>query len=239
MKKIALIFIFFLLITTHVSAYNTNLTNDEMIQLAGLTKKTGLEIDEWRVTIKENIPKEKLMEHVNTLKNSYLASYSEDKNVIKYSFGSVQKSDAVYVRYTVIIPKNEDFKAELVSVISGKNWNEEVKNEYIKLHKSIVLQYFTENSIKFSCMSTKSSDTMKSDYLVEFLKKKLKLQHITTQQDNVDRAMNKKVITGYTQLWNQKLNIMDKPMNVNIAITDTKNGKTKVTVGTPILIIEY
>lgn len=225
--------------TNQVSASNMISSQDEMTELADLTLTAGLTIDQWKVTYKENMEVDKLKYFIKQWKNSYLDSYSEDESVIKYSFRDVQKKSGIVESYIVIIPKNSNYKPELIVVISGQKWNKNIEIEYKQLQKTIFQQYFTKDAVKFTCLSTASSDTMNSVYLVELFKEKLELQYMTTQIDNVEESMNKKMIYGYTHLWKQKLNILGKPVNVNIAITNTENKETKVTVGTPILITEY
>ncbi|WP_404455830.1 YwmB family TATA-box binding protein [Virgibacillus necropolis] len=239
MRKIAFIFILILCMTNQVSAHNKLITQDEMTNLADLTIESNLEIDKWQVTFKENMPKDRLLGFIKQFKDSYIDSYSEDENIIKYTFRNVQKNAGIVENYSIVIPKNSNYKPELISVISGDNWSEAVKSRYLELQESILQQYFTNRSTKFACLTTVSDGIIKGVYLVDLLKEKLQIQHISTQTDNVEESMNKKVIYGYTPSWQQKFTILGNPVNVNIAITNTTNGETKVTVGTPILITEY
>lgn len=239
MKKIGLIVILILLVTNHVAAQNKTVSQDEMTQLADLTTEANVKVDKWQVTFKENMTKESLLSLIDEWKNSYLDSYSEDENVIKYTFRNVHKNADIVEYYTVIMPKNSNYQSELIAVLSGENWNEKVEDRYLDLQDAIYEQYFTENVTKFACLTTESNDTMKGVYLVDLLKKELQLSHITTQIDNVERSMNKKNIYGYTPLWKKNFKILGNPVNVNIAITNTTNGETKLTIGTPILITEY
>ncbi|WP_430790217.1 YwmB family TATA-box binding protein [Virgibacillus flavescens] len=239
MKKAVLILLVCFGITNHVSANNTVTKQDEMTQLASLTMDSELTVDDWQVTIKENMDKDKLMKYIKEMKNSYLDSYSEDENTIKYSFRDVQKNSGIVERYNIIIPKNSNFKPELIAVITGQNWDKDIENTYLRIQKRIIRHYFTENAVKFTCLTTASSGTISNVYLIDVLKERLDLQFITTQTDNVEKSLNKKMIYGYTNLWTQKFNILGNPVNVNIVITNTTNKESKVTIGTPILITEY
>lgn len=239
MKKIALILLLILCMTNQVSAHNNQIMQDEMTQLADLTSASDLEIDKWQVTFKESMSKDRLLELKDQWQNSYLDTYTEDDNVLKYSFRNVQKSAGIVEKYTIIIPKNNKYKPELISVISGHNWNDAVKDMYLELQKTMYKRYFSSDVTKFACLTTISNDIIKGVYFVDLLKEELQINHVTTQFDNVKKSMNKKVVYGYTPQWRQNFNILDKPVNVNIAITNTTNGESKVTVGTPILITEY
>lgn len=239
MKKIAIILILILIVANHVSAHNKTPLKDEMTQLADLTIESNLEIDNWQVTIKENMSKDELLSLKKKWKDSYLESHTENKNVIEYTFRNVQKDAGIVEYYTMLIPKNSNYQPELISVLSGETWNDTVKSRYLELHESIFRQYFTESAINFACLTTVSNDIMNGVYLVDLLKERLQLQHITTQIDNVEKSKNKRNIYGYTPLWQQNFNILDKPVNVNIAVTNTTNDESKLTIGTPILITEY
>ena len=239
MKKMALIIILILLVTNHVAAQNNVPEQDAMTRLADITIESNIEINKWQVTFKENMSKDRLLSLVERWKDSYLDTYSEDENVIKYIFRKVHKNTGIVEYYSMIIPKDKRYQPELIAVISGERWNGKIADKYLELQESIRQQYFTANATKFACLTTVSDDIMKGDRLVDLLEKKLQLLHITTQTDNVEESMNKKIIYGYTELWNQKYIILDKPVNVNIAITKTTNGETELTIGTPILIIEY
>lgn len=239
MKKTAIILLVCLGMSSQVSADNIQNDHDEMTQLADIAMESDLEVDHWQVTIKENMDKDSVLKYIKDLKNSYLDSYSEDENTIEYSFRDVQKNSGIVESYNIIIPKNSNYQPELVAVITGQNWNENIENTYLDLQKRIFRHYFTENALKFTCLTTVSSGTISNVYLVDLLKEQLNLQFITTQTDNIEKSMHKKMIYGYTDLWSQKFNILGNPVNVNIVITNTTNKETKVTIGTPILITEY
>ncbi|WP_099159408.1 YwmB family TATA-box binding protein [Virgibacillus ndiopensis] len=236
MKKTGLIFILLLLFTTRALAHTNH---DEMIDLATLVEESNLTIDEWQVTIKEQIDRNGIQYKIKQLRNSYLVSTSEDENVIKYSFSDVHKTSEVNETYKVIIPKNKSYKAEIIGVLSGEVWSNSIKKNYQKKLSLMLEQFFTQSAKKFACLTTISNDTISSDYFLNELKQKLNLQHISTQYDSIQNSMHEKIIYGYTPLWKQQITVMDKPMNVQLAVRAGKNESTKFTIGTPILITEY
>ncbi|WP_188456662.1 YwmB family TATA-box binding protein [Virgibacillus oceani] len=239
MKKAGIIFILILCCTTKALAYNAAPENDEMVDLAALALESALTVDKWQVTIKEQIDHNGIQYKIKQLKNSYLVTTSEDENVIKYSFSDAHNSGEVNESYKVIIPKNKAYQAEIVGILSGKVWNNSISKIYQQKVNSMTEQFFTQSAKKFACLTTESNDTISSDYFFNKVKQKLNLQHISTQYDSIQNSMHEKIIYGYTSLWNQQITIMDKPMNVQLAVRADKNESTKFTIGTPILITEY
>src|SRR5699024_12270572 len=75
--------------------------------------------------------------------------------------------------------------------------------------------------------------------VLNYISKELEIKHEQTQIDNHEKSALDKIIYGYTPLWSQKINIMNNPTNVQIAVTSNEKGMVNFTVGTPILINEY
>ncbi|MBP1948848.1 YwmB family TATA-box binding protein [Virgibacillus litoralis] len=238
MKKIVLMVIILLLTT---GAAVSKKQQDEMTALASTLVGSDMEVEDWEVIIKEQVSKDKvklLIEKLKT-KNSQLVTSEDDENSIKYSFGNIYKNNQFSETYNVVIPKNTKHQAQFTVVIKGSSWNKSIEKEYLKQVKSIKNDFFTDNSTKFACLTTTLSGKLGSVYFIKRMKKSLNLQNIDEQSDTVENSMLNKVVYGYTPLWDQKITIMDKPMNLQLAFKDIENGKTKLTIGTPILITEY
>ncbi|WP_106496063.1 YwmB family TATA-box binding protein [Lentibacillus sp. Marseille-P4043] len=239
MKKIVLIVVLLLILfTKSVVGYSASVT-DEMIDLASAVTESELAIDNWQVTIKEQISHEKAYDVTNKLKNGYLVSTAEDENIIKYSFSDVHKSDDLDESFKVVIPKNTNYQAEVIAVIRGDFWNESVEQAYISTKSALPDYLFSKDAERFACLTTDSSGTIKSDYFLNEFSEKLNVQQKLTQTDKLKNTSVAEILYGYTPLWDQKITIMDKSMNVQIAINKSKDEGTKFTIGTPILITEY
>ncbi|MFB4169807.1 YwmB family TATA-box binding protein [Virgibacillus sp. JSM 102003] len=239
MKKIVLMSIILLLITTGAAASPNQ--QEEMTSLAAMLTESNMEVGNWEVTMKEQMSKDKINMLLGKLeaKNSQKVTGEEDENSIKYSFGYIHKNRSFTETYNIVIPKDDKYQAQFIVVIEGKSWDKTIKKDYLIRVESIQNDFFSEDSTKFACITTTFSDKLGSVYFVKRAKEKLNLQNISEQTDTVENSLLKKVVYGYTPLWDQKVTIMDKPMNLQFAFKEIENGKTKLTVGTPILITEY
>ncbi|MGP4106149.1 YwmB family TATA-box binding protein [Virgibacillus sp. L01] len=239
MRNIVLMSIILLLITTGAAASPKQ--QEEMTALAAMLADSKMEVGDWEVTIKEQMSKDKVKMILEKLeeKNSHKDTGEEDENSIKYSFGYIHKNAKITETYNIVIPKDDMYQAQFIVVIEGKAWNESIKRDYLNIVETIQNDFFSEDSTKFACLTTTFSGKLGSVYFIKQMKEKLHLQSITEQTDSVEDSMLKKVVYGYTPLWDQKITIMDKPMNLQFAFKENENGKTKLTIGTPILITEY
>lgn len=239
MKKIVLMSIILLVITTGAAASPKQ--QEEMTALAAMLTDSNMEVGNWEVTMKEQMSKDKIKMLLGKLeaKNSQIDTGEEDENSIKYSFGYIHKNTNITETYNVVIPKDDKYQAQFNVVIEGKSWNKSIKKDYLNRVESIQDDFFSQDSTKFACLTTTLSGKIGSVYFIKRMKEKLHLQSITEQTDTVENSTLKKVVYGYTPLWDQQITIMDKPMNLQFAFKEKENGKTKLTIGTPILITEY
>ncbi|MEC5424476.1 YwmB family TATA-box binding protein [Virgibacillus sp. C22-A2] len=237
MRKMVLIILLFLVITTETVAQGA--ASDEMIDLAEFATERDLLFENWQVTWKETISREKSDDIIKDLKNSHLVTITKEKNSINYSFRNTLLSGDVSETYNVVMPKNEQHNAELIVIIEGEFWNESIKKEYLTVVESIERKYFTKSVKKFACLSVGDNGIMDSDSLLTNIIEHFNIEHINTQYDTVENSRVKKIIYGYISLWNQQISIEKVPQNVQIAIIEQELGERTYTIGTPILINEY
>lgn len=237
MKKIGLILILFLIIPTE-SMVN-GVETDEMVDLARFTEKTDISIANWHVTLKETFEQDEIKDIAAEFKNSSLVTMTENENIIKYLIRDVHKEVEMDVSYSVIMPKDQALKAEIIVVIEGSDWNENIEQEYLSIKRLIKDNYFTHSVQLFAWLTTGNSGIMNTSGFVDKVKNYFDLQHISTQLDTNQNSKHKKQIYGYTDIWEQKFIIEDSPMNLQIAVTTTDAKNLQYTIGTPILIHEY
>src|SRR5699024_1772233 len=99
--------------------------------------------------------------------------------------------------------------------------------------------YFTEKSHVYTCLTIENGVIISSDNFLEKMIKNFNLSNVTTQIDKVSKKVHKKVIYGYTPIWDKKLMIKDEPMNLQVVIDGDDTEERKVIIGTPVLINEY
>lgn len=239
MKKVVLITLILFMTANSVAAGAGQ--SDPMTNLADFIVENGLEVDQWQVTLREEMShshaKKILAQFRN--KNSYLVSGEADANTIKYSIRHVQKTEDISEQYNVIIPKDGKYKAQFIAVFHSKVWSKSIGKAYMNRVKTVQNDFFSNESTKFTCVQTSFSDKMKGVYVLNDLKRTLNLQHLKRQKDSVKNSTVEKIIYGYTPLWSQKIDLGDRLMNFQMAVKKGVNGDTELTIGTPILINEY
>ncbi|WP_156290883.1 YwmB family TATA-box binding protein [Oceanobacillus salinisoli] len=211
----------------------------ELEEMADFVTNQNLTINEWNVVIKEKKEQDEIQEIINELKNSYKGTRTEDENVIKFQFRDTHKRYDFSVLYNVVLPKDNLSYPELTVVIEGGQWNNEIRSEFYHVHYSVTNEFFTESKRLFTWLNTEPSGIIVKAEFEQELTNYFNLQHKKTQLDNASNSVNNKYIYGYTSKWNEKINIEDTPINVQIAITNHENGLPELTLGTPILIHEY
>ncbi|MFD1036846.1 YwmB family TATA-box binding protein [Virgibacillus byunsanensis] len=237
MRKSAIMVLLLLLLPNETMANHTQ--SDELIDMTAFVTSEDLAVEEWQVTIKEQMEREKVKKVIEELKNRYNGTVAEDENIIEYSFRDVHNSVGIIEHYKVLIPKDENYQSEINVLIEGKAWNESIKESYVSRKHDILNQYFTMSAKIFSCLTTIDHGIINSVYFIQKIKQQFGLQHVTTQNDTVENSMHKNIVYGYTPMWSEKITITDKPVNFQLVVTATENGKSNYTIGTPILIDEY
>lgn len=226
-----------LLIFTMVTSVQGEGTS-ELAELADLMTDQNIEIKEYQVIMKEKMNNEMIEEIITKLREQFKEKKSEDENSIKISFQDTQKNISLNVLYNVILPKDNYTYPELIVVIEGESWSEDVKTFIHKEMHSISSKYFTDNRRIFSWLKTEASAIIENAVLNKTVESYLNLTHVKVQYDHTSNV-ERKYIYGFTDKWNEKIIMDETPINVQIAITSKKNGHPEMTLGTPILITEY
>ncbi|MFS0750303.1 YwmB family TATA-box binding protein [Oceanobacillus sp. 1P07AA] len=229
------IFISLFLTTTHAS----ELDSDEMVALGNFAIEQQLEVENWQVNIKESISVDKAEKLVEQLKDDFSYEKKIDEKSIKYIFKNDHKIDSMDVLYKVILPTESSLQAEIIALLEGADWSEEIKETYITTKNEIVHKLFTKLAQSYTCLTLVNDDIMNSDVFINHAINYFNLRHTTTQYDNIAKSTIKKSFYGYTDLWNEFYSVDDGPINVQIAIIEDDAGNEQYTIGTPILIHEY
>lgn len=237
MKKLCFTLVVLFLLPIQSQAINDT---DELLQMASILTSHHLDIAKWEVTIKENISTHKIDSFIHDIKDSELVTVREDEHKIIYEI-VYQRSEQDQISYELqlVVPKNSEFKAELLGVIQGSTWNETISNEYKAIRDLLLERYFTNTAKKYTCLRTHNDDIIKTADFLKRLKKSFHLKQESTQIDTSQNDIHNKIIYGYTDLWKQKIVINNQPMNVQLVIKKIDDGNSHFIVGTPILINEY
>lgn len=235
MKKIISIGLILLLFSTKTSAYTEE---SELEQLASIVMDNQLDITSWQVVKKEEIKKNKLESVLETLTSKYAYNMEENKQIIKYTFNNNSEKE-MDLYYEIIILKDNQEKGQLAVTIKGTTLDEKTLLNYKNVAKHIKDSYFTSFVKEYTCLITNNNDIIKSVDFLNVLERQLELKHTFSQTDTVEQSSHEKIIYSYTPLWNQKIQVDEKLINIQIVITRTKNEQINFLIGTPILINEY
>ena len=214
------------------------ITQGEVEDLVHIMKNNNLKIDEWQVTIKEKVERDKKQDIINNIKENGNYTRKERKNSVLYTFEDSHIYSESVETYNVLISKNKSDDIEIIAEFKGYTWNEKRNTHYEQWLRKMN-DIFTPSARIYTCLTTEFNGIINADYVLNDISKELEIKHEQTQIDNHEKSTLDKIIYGYTPLWSQKINIMNNPTNVQIAVTSNEKGMVKFTVGTPILINEY
>lgn len=212
---------------------------DEMEDLASFAEEYDLSINFWEVTIKEQLETERAEGLIQSLEAKYTSYEDKDENRLKYTFESRHKNDPFYVIYNVILPLDKNESAEVIIVLHGTDWDNQISQKYQKEKTAILKDYLTKESQLYTCLSVQDSGIMNHDVFVNKAKIYFNIKHISTKYDNIENSRIEKSTYGYTKTWEQFYYMENNPKNVQIAAVADRQGEISFMVGTPILINEY
>ncbi|GGP15174.1 YwmB family TATA-box binding protein [Oceanobacillus neutriphilus] len=212
---------------------------DEMEDLAAFAEEYDLAINFWEVTMKEQLETERAEDLVQSLKEKYTSHEDKDENRLKYTFESRHKNDPFYVIYNVILPLDKNEPAEVIIVLHGTEWDNQISQKYQKEKTAILKNYLTKESQLYTCLSVQGSGIMNHDVFINKAKMYLNIKHISTKYDNIENSRIEKSTYGYTKTWEQYYYMENTPKNVQIAAVADRQGEMSYMIGTPILINEY
>jgi len=236
MKKIIILGLMTALLSGSMTA--EKLTQGEIEDLVHIMKMNELNIEEWEVTIKEKIKKDKKQALVNNIKENGNYTRKERENSVLYTFEDSHIYSKSVETYNVLIPKNKSDDIELIAEFKGYTWNEKLNTNYKKWLRKMN-DIFTPPARIYTCLTTEFNGIINADNVLNYISKELEIKHEQTQIDKNEKSTLDKIIYGYTPLWSQKINIRNNPTNIQIAVKSSEKGMVKFTVGTPILINEY
>lgn len=207
--------------------------------LAQIAKTNKLPLTGWEVVMKETLPASNFKHLVNNAENSHLVTVTEDENSIKYDGVSGLEFDSIEVQEQLVLDKNNQEQVELSVVLSGTEWNKEIREVYDEVKRYFEQNYFGNKKQSFTCIQVTDGDIIENRAVINLFQESLGLVHIEEQTESIELSKLKKVFYGYTPLWNDEFVIHGIPYNFQFAASETENGEWAYTIGTPILVNEY
>ncbi len=217
-----------------------SIADDEMIELATIVEQYKGTIDLWEVTVKEQMNVNTLNELVRELqasKQQYKVTENNERSI--HSFTHHNESTSIVETIEIIIPKQASQTGELIAILSSDTWNHSVLTHYRNHVQLLTKKYFTESSMKYTCLTTAVDDIINLGYLLKKLSNKLLFDDFYEQYDTVEESRYKKIIYAYSPLLDGYFESANQRMNFQMAIMNNNSEGIKCTIGTPILINEY
>lgn len=240
MKKLILLFCFFLLITLTTNEAKAFYQDNELSQITQIAKQNNIFIDNWSMYIKEPIRKysemkdlDRTIDDIKDTEKDY--SWSKKKFVKDYYKieGKKKTSIADLEEKVLIIIYSQSGKYNLSVTydIKGK-WDETKWPAIFNMYKNKIEDYSAFYTIQGTKNINQSLYTEASKLLTNFSGEEI-------QSLNETKFVS---LSAYTKRWENKLPLGDNQyMNLHIAYRETSEStnQVKVTIGTPIITSEY
>lgn len=207
--------------TNHTIYQTTNLDDfmEDIETFGQYFRENELDIDSFSFTIRTELNESQVERLENTL-------------IKKDSLKDSQKNDSLHEEFDVT-RFDQRGKIQVTYVLSGDIWNEQVKNEIKGKLNDETFKEFFENGLYYSCYQSKHSDRMNSNLFFDRIR-----EDFDIQEKNMLDESGFKVLGGKTDLIKTSLNESQHSINIQLAIREEVDGAT-LTIGTPILVIEY
>ncbi|MBO8156651.1 MAG: YwmB family TATA-box binding protein [Bacillaceae bacterium] len=168
--------------------------------------------------------------HLNTL----FKKTDQSKSVKYYAINSHKK---IGLNEHVILIKekgNSQPNVEIIYKMSGTRLNEAAINEINERLTNAKSQIFHGNTAIFTCLQSRTGANIKDNLLRSFVHShNLDILHRIEEKDFF-------VVSGFTNQWDTHIPLLEnKKMNVQFSVRKGLGGTTYVTIGTPILTVEY
>lgn len=237
MRKLLIIMLIFLKVSTNTITFEPS---RELFDLIHFAEKESLSIEQWEVILLEKKTYEEaehLLKELKKIKDVQIISKTE--HIIKYSIPMSTSNNHIKQSMTMVFPKNNQYSPEITIKLKGKNWNEEILREYRQIFDEEIPIYFTKNAQLFTCLVVTSNDIMSDVYFTDILKNNFEIENIVVQSDTLKQSTYDKILYGYNPSWDNDISLLHQRLNMQIVMQHHKNLKTKVIIGTPILMNEY
>ncbi|MDC3425019.1 YwmB family TATA-box binding protein [Aquibacillus sp. 3ASR75-11] len=240
MKKSYTFIAIIVLLLSIIYVNTTNATTSSFREIKEMDKalqRENLEVSKWQIIVKESVTRDRMNQLKPKVKEFFSVSTfetEETSEVEKLSAPIPQKNKQVTEQFTILEPKASDEYVEVIYTMTGTVLNEDtIMNNSSKLAK-LSNTLFTSKMLKFSCVTSTTSDKINSVNFFEKIEDTLQVQPLNQLDENGFHVQS-----GYTQKWESSIPYENNQMNVQVAIREGLGGKTTITIGTPIITSEY
>src|SRR5699024_7726837 len=104
----------------------------------------------WKVTLKEKMLQENMEMLLENLSSEYEVSTDMGDQTTTYSLTKPNEKSAISIMHKGVMPSNHGQTGEWITVISGTEWNEEIRLQYEQIRDSTLLRIFSESVHKYT-----------------------------------------------------------------------------------------
>src|SRR5699024_8154772 len=164
------------------------------------------EVEAWNVIYKEKIQINSLHDIIEIVNKKGNVKRTETTQSIKYSLIHTQKKEHITETYEVVLSKKTQQDQATVSV-EGIHSDAIRSEAFINTKHCRKRKMFTKAEKKYVCMKSNSNDIIDESKIIEKLNKTLHFEAKVTQNADITTNINKKLIYGYSPIWDSYFTI--------------------------------
>ncbi|MCP8617460.1 YwmB family TATA-box binding protein [Salirhabdus salicampi] len=206
-------------------------------ELSHILDSQSLPTSEWQINVKEKINRD-IDELLLAMGESYpnqSINMKESEEAIVYEIIDGQKTEGITEKISIVKGHHMPY-TEIRYTITGKHWDEDIEEMTKRYMNRALSHFFVKEYSIFTCVKSKTNDKIDKNIFLENFQQQtdVKWIHKITENDFL-------TISGYVKSW--QVNSIpvneNEQMNVQIAVREGLGTGTIITLGTPILIVEY
>lgn len=196
----------------------------------------NMEVEQWEVIMKGQINEQQTNKLLAA--NSLFEREINDHS-LTYLLNDAHKIGSITVDLTLVKSKNRAINSELIATIYSNQYNESTEQDYIFIKNLLKKQYYSPSVQKYTCIKLKSDVIIdENDYFTQ-ITKMFKLKDVIIHEDHLKQHTDYEMLYGYSDLWDETIQVNDHSMNIHLVKRSTKQQETAFFIGTPILLNEY
>ncbi|WP_411954070.1 YwmB family TATA-box binding protein [Alkalibacillus sp. S2W] len=215
--RFILVLLTFVLMTTPIEGYS-----DAQLDVSNLSNYvTDWESEQttFGLTMKLVSSKKELNSYKNVLKGQIQGNDHHKRSIIDESLSMVE-----------ISPK----RSQLIYQVETSKWNQKIHEDVLQLLEKRNLSLFRENGTHFTFFQASFDSKLDKNLFLEEVIQDFEVDLKTQMHEELLT-----VVSGYTPNLQQRIPHEKEHINIQLAIREEDDRKNTVTIGTPILIIEY
>ncbi len=214
-------YLFSFLLTNHEIYQSTNIDDfkSDVQTLSNYFEAKQIEFDSFEFTIRADLDQSQVKKLEKMISEKKFSKDLPKKNMVneEFSVTNFDQRSSVQVTY----------------VISGTTWNEDTKKAVLTKVTSPMFTELFKNGHFYSCFQSTNNANISSNLFFDRMR-----EDFAINNENLLNEPNFKVLGGKSDRLNSSLNDNENSINIQLSIREEADGTT-LTIGTPILVIEY